>query len=153
MSRIVRALPKNNDMLNGSLNNQYQFLDGTQPVAKYMKTCLVAITGVRINPNTPFEAPEMTEFMLRTHENDFAAGKWGKNWKEPSYYKFNYDNDVVELYSVAEVEMFKLYNKKFLDNGVLKEYDGTKDGTVYESVAVEVIEKEKPDKTVEFGRR
>jgi len=153
---IVKATAINNDKLEGSINNQYRFYNGTQPVAKYMKTVAYSIVGMRINPNTPVNEPELMDFLLRTHTNDFATAKYGKGWREPDYYRFNYANDVIELYSAEEVEMFKHYNKSLLDNGVLVEYDNTENGKVAIATPPEDEEAEvaeTPDKTITFGAR
>jgi hypothetical protein len=151
MTNIIRAIVR--DTNKGSINNQYDMLNGDEPVAKYMKTVGYAVSGSRINPNSPLEAPELETFILRTSNDDFAPGTWGQYYKEASYWRFNYMNDVVELYSDAELRMFKLRNKALLDKGLLIEYDDTPDGKEFEFVPAEMNpEEERLSKQLQWGK-
>lgn len=137
-----------------SRNNQYEWLDGSEApiVARYMKTVSYAVGGLRRNPNTNYEEG----FILQTDESDFATGKWSDKGQEPSYWRFNYLNDVVELYSEFEHNAFKHRNKYLLENGLLVEYDGTEDGKVLSADIAEYntnpFEEEVKAPEIVFGR-
>lgn len=136
-----------------SINNQYEWIDGTEApvIARYMKTTSYALGGFRRNPNTNLEE----DFILMTDEEDFSVGRWGNGVKDPSYYRFNYNNEVVELYSDYEHKAFLFRNKKLLDEGKLVEYDNTEDGKVMEAVPPDGKPnpfEDKDEPLIQFGR-
>lgn len=133
-----------------SKNNQYEWLDGTEVpvVARYMKTVSYAVGGWRRNPNTNIEEG----FILMTDEADFSTGAYHSKGVEPSFWRFNYLNDVIEIYSEFELKSFKHRNKKFLDEKVLVEYDNTEDGKVMNANIPEENPFEEEVAEVVFGR-
>lgn len=114
-----------------SINAQYEWRDGSDApiVARYRKTVSYGVAGYRRNPNDNSEEV----FMLRTNDEDFAFGGYTSKGKNPSYWRFNYENDVVELYSDFEHKRFLQRNKTALDDGVLVAFDEIADGTVLDA--------------------
>src|SRR5690348_3042995 len=100
-----------------SLNALYEWRDGSDApiVARYRKTVSYMVSGFRRNPNDNSEEA----FVLKTSDQDFAFGGYNSKGHLPSYWRFNYDSDVVELYSEFEHKRFLQRNKTALDEGIL----------------------------------
>lgn len=82
--------------------------------AKYVKTKPHMVAGVRIDPN---DNKSRIEFLIRTPEKDFDFDK-----KQQKY--FSYEDEVVELYSDAEVKIFSRANKVLIEAGILIPFEG-----------------------------
>lgn len=81
------------------------FLTAENPVAKYMKTVRSKIAGFRLHP----ENQQQVGFVLESDEDPDT---------------FDYDREVLELYSDKEVRFFKQANKKLIEAGLLKPFTG-----------------------------
>lgn len=94
-----------------SKDNIYpEFSDNT--VRKYKKTSVGAVSGFRLNPYNP---EQRISFLLQSNTENYKNG----------VLVFEYDTDVVELYSDKEARLFINLNKSALQNGLLAEYEGT----------------------------
>lgn len=93
------------------------YLSDTPPVMRYMRPMKVAhtITGWRIDPNTG----RQIEFILESS----PVGP-DTSYEDLTKRTFNYDTDVVELYSDKEVRFFSQRNRYLFENGLLQEFDG-----------------------------
>ena len=81
-------------------------------IARYQKTLPCKLAGIRLNPHNP---TERVDFILASHEDKFVNGTL----------TFDYDTDVVELYSEQELRMFEALNKKAFQAGKLAPYTDT----------------------------
>lgn len=101
-----------------SVNHQYvQFYD--KVVKRYKKTTPGAITGRRLNPANPNEE---LSFILTSDKNSYKVD-WVDGEKPVlSNVGFNYDTEVLELYSDTEVNYFQRMNRNALMQGLFVEY-------------------------------
>jgi hypothetical protein len=97
--------------MNYKAYNQFpEFADSI--VARYKKTSVYAIAGVRLDPHNE---SRRVSFLLQSRDDhyDIAAKKL----------TFNYDTDVIELYSDREVRLFESLNRKAIESGALVPYE------------------------------
>lgn len=97
-----------------SVNNIYYTADGP-PVMRYQKTVTHSLSGWRIDPQTG----KQVDFILES-----APLSTGYKYEDLGKQLFNYEHDVVELYSEKEVQFFRKRNKPLFEKGLLQEYDG-----------------------------
>lgn len=109
-----------------SINHQYmQF--GNQVVKRYVRTTTYPIGGKRYNPFA--DKPEVIDFLLATPADNFTytpevdPNGGGVVKTVVTQNKFDYDTEVVELYSDDEVKMFQRLNRALLEDGALIEYN------------------------------
>ncbi len=79
-------------------------------VARYQKTVPCKSAGTRLNPH---DDVTRMDFLLESREDNFEDGT----------VKFNYRDDVVELYSDKEARMFKSLNSKLFEEGSIAPFD------------------------------
>lgn len=82
------------------------FLTADEPVARYAKTIRSKIAGVRLHP----ESGAQVGFVLESNEDPDT---------------FDYDTEILELYTDKEHRFFKQANKKLIEEGLLKPFSGT----------------------------
>lgn len=104
-----------------SFNHQFVQHAGTI-VRKYTKTTNRAITGFRLDPS---RLENRIDWLLASPESAFDV-----TWNDGEEVKlvrksFTYEDEVLELYSDAEVRAFERWNAGLLARGILKEYDGS----------------------------
>lgn len=90
-----------------SKHNQYPaFAD--RVVQRWKKIPIFIVSGWRVNPYKP---EQMITFVLRSSEEhfDFTSGKL----------TFNYETDVLELYSDEECTLFRNANRGIIESGFL----------------------------------
>jgi len=104
-----------------SFNHQFvQHAD--KIIKKYAKTTNKAITGYRLDPN---RLENKIDWLLSSPEEAFDVIWEGKGDDVQIVRKsFAYEDEVLELYSQAELDTFKRWNRGLLERGILKEYDG-----------------------------
>lgn len=78
---------------------------------RFCKVPVHVVAGLRPDP---YETRKSIPFILQTHEENYDV----KNKR----LKFEYEDEVIELYSQFEVDTFKRQNKLLFDKGFLKEY-------------------------------
>lgn len=94
-----------------SISNIYhEFEDRVKE--KWIKTVPAKVAGTRLDP---YDDRTRITFLLETEEKDFG----------PDGVTFDYDNEVIELYSDREVTVFKRANKAQIRAGLLARYDGS----------------------------
>jgi len=84
-------------------------------VSRYKRTCVNAVSGIRLHPNTN----DRISFVLNSNWDDFD--------KLTETVKFRYDNDIIEIYSEQEDKVFRLINAYLFQNGYLAPYGGSKE--------------------------
>lgn len=102
------------------MSNNHQFIQYSDRVVKrYIRTRNQAVTGYRQDPHRP---ENRIDFLLMSPESDFDV-VW-KDGEEVDVVRknFDYDNEVIELYSDNEVKMFQRWNRMLIENGILTEY-------------------------------
>lgn len=97
-----------------SVNNIYIEFD-QNVYSRYKKASIGAIAGKRLDPNTKAR----TDFLLMSD--------WAHYNLEQNTLTFNYDTDVIEIYSADEDRVFRILNAYLLQNGMLVPFDGTRD--------------------------
>jgi hypothetical protein len=94
-----------------SIHNIYpEFSD--QVVKRYTKTTVHAIAGKRLDPYHP---DQRIDFLLISDERNYNH--------ESRKLAFDYDTDVIELYSEREVRLFATLNKATISAGMLIVHD------------------------------
>lgn len=94
----------------------HQFIELSElAVKRYTKTVPYIVSGKRLNPHN--KTAKM-DFTLKTHSKDF-------DFETKKAKSFDYEHEVVELYSEDEVRFFIRMNRYLLDQGLIKEYFGT----------------------------
>lgn len=84
-----------------TINNQY--LTAGEPHRRFVKTVDHALTGWRLNPDTG----QQIEFVLVSKSKEF-----------------DYDTEVLEVYSEREYKFLIQRNRYLFENGYLKDYNG-----------------------------
>lgn len=84
-------------------------------IARYKRTCVHAISGIRIHPTSN----ERVSFMLNSDWRDFDPAT--------EKVKFNYSNDIIEIYSEQEDKVFRALNAYLFHNGFIAPYAGGRD--------------------------
>lgn len=83
--------------------------------SRYKKTTVGAVAGIRLNPRDGTRMP----FILMSDFKNFDP--------ETNTLTFNYDTDVIEIYSEQEDRVFLALNRYLFQNGLIAPYDGTRD--------------------------
>lgn len=86
-----------------------------QVFSRYKKTTVGAVCGKRLSP---FDNSRI-DFVLMSN--------WGKFNPENNRLKFNYETDVIEIYSEQEDKVFRALNAYLFHNGLIAPFDGTRD--------------------------
>lgn len=84
------------------------FLTADDPVARYRKTIRSKIAGVRMHPDSGVQVG----FVLESDDDPDT---------------FDYDREVLELYSDKEHKFFKQANRRLIEEGLLAPFNGTAD--------------------------
>ena len=111
-----------------STNHQFIGFD-SKIVKKYVRTTIYPVSGRRLNPLNRDNPDEVIDFLLATPADNFKYDvetdpNGGATIKTTvSQAKFEYEQEVVELYSDDEVRLFQRMNRELLVNGDLVEYD------------------------------
>ena len=100
-----------------------------QIVKRYVRTTTYPVSGRRLNPRNKQNPFEVIDFLLATPSDNFdfnvevdpAGGAVTKTTLQQN--KFDYEHEVLELYTDEEVKMFQRLNRDLLTNGDLIEYD------------------------------
>lgn len=96
------------------MSYNHQIIEFSDSVVKrYVKTVPYAVTGFRLDPHNP---ANRLDWMLKTDEAQF-------DFDTKKVSGFNYENDVLELYSEQEVKLFERLNRRLIEEGVLKVYN------------------------------
>lgn len=82
---------------------------------RYKKTTMGGISGKRLDPHTK----QRIDFLL--------ISDWKNYTLETNTLKFNYDTDVIEIYSADEDRVFRILNAYLFQNGMIAPYDGSRD--------------------------
>lgn len=82
---------------------------------RYSKVPVHMLSGTRPDP---YEQRKSIAWVLQTREENYDI--------KSKKLTFNYEDEVIELYSQFEVDTFKRLNKTLFDQGFLKEYIGEK---------------------------
>lgn len=99
-----------------SVNNIYIEFD-QNVYSRYKKTSTGAIAGKRQDPHS--QTRQRVDFLLMSDWKDFDMNT--------NSVRFNYDNDVIEIYSADEDRVFRILNAYLFQNGYLAPYDGNRD--------------------------
>lgn len=119
-----------------SVNHQFpEYQDAVY--ARYKKTSTAAIGGNRLNPSDP---KERMPFVLMSSFDQFDI--------ETETLQFNYENDVIELYSEQEEKAFKRLNARLFKNGLIEVYKGDVPNFEDNTLSEEEIEKIASTKTL-----
>lgn len=97
-----------------SKNNQWvEFSENV--FTRYKKAVVSSISGTRLDPITK----QRIAFILMSDWKDYNM--------ETEKLVFNYDRDVIEIYSKEEDRVFRLLNAYLFQSGNLVPFDGTRD--------------------------
>lgn len=103
-----------------SKNHQYVQL-ADKAIKKYVKTVNQAVTGYRLDPT---RLENRIDWLLSTPEGYFDV-IWNDGEEVKLVRKnFSYDDEVLELYSQIEVDVFLRSNRGLVERGILVEYIG-----------------------------
>jgi hypothetical protein len=102
-------------------------------VKRYAKVPIHIVAGVRIDP---YDARRQVAWLLETQVENFDVKSKART--------FNYEDEVIELYSDFEVDSFVRLNRKLIAAGTLKVYEGTGSlvnevNTMSDSQLIEII--------------
>lgn len=110
-------------------SNNHQFIGfDSKIVKKYVRTTIYPVSGRRLNPLNRENPNEVIDFLLATPADNFKYDSeidpnGGAVVKTTvSQGKFDYDYEVIELYSDDEVRLFQRLNRELLQRGDLIEY-------------------------------
>jgi hypothetical protein len=98
-----------------SINNIYPELEDKVYV-RYAKVPIHIVGGTRLDPH---DLRSTIPWVLKTEPEDFDA--------KTKSLTFQYESEVIELYSKRELDTFLRLNANLIKKGLLKEYAGTKD--------------------------
>jgi len=108
----------------------HQFLEFNQQVVKrYVRTTIYPIGGLRLNPRS--DKFDVIEFLLATPEDNYSYTPnvdpqgGAVISTDVKQVKFDYADEVLELYTTEEVGLFQRLNRELLVDGALVEYDDT----------------------------
>ncbi len=112
-------------------------------VARYKKVTIGAVSGIRLDPNDP---KRRLSFLLESKFSNFN--------QDTKQLTFNYEDDVLELYSEREKLVFKQLNPYLFQSGLIAEYHGEKDTIVDQSVTdTDIITIAALKNTMQFKKR
>lgn len=86
----------------------------TNTVARWQKASIHPVAGIRLDP---YKEGVKQSFILRSRESNFNF--------ETRQLTFSYDDDIVELYSDKEVNVFRAVNRPAIEAGLLVPYSDT----------------------------
>ena len=95
-----------------STNNIFPELEG-KIFKRYSKVPVHMIAGMRPDP---YETRKSISWVLQTKDENYSIRE--------KQLTFEYEDEVIELYSQFEVDTFKRLNKNLFDQGFFKEYIG-----------------------------
>lgn len=102
-----------------SRNHQYVELS-EQVVKRYVRTTLEPLTGYRTDPLNP---NVRVDWLLATPDRNYTYIPYTpEHTTQVRQDAFTYEDEVLELYSAAEVRVFQQLNKGLIEGGKLKEY-------------------------------
>jgi hypothetical protein len=102
-----------------SKNHQYVELS-EQVVKRYVRTTLEPITGQRTDPLNP---TIRVDWLLATPDKNYTYIPYTpEHTTQVRQDAFTYEDEVLELYSPAEVRVFQQLNRSLIEAGKLKEY-------------------------------
>ena len=98
-------------------------------VKRYVRSTIYPVSGRRINPINHENQHEVIDFLLATSVDSFSyktdidpnGGAVTKTTVKQE--KFDYEQEVIELYSEDELKLFQRLNRDLLVNGDLVEYN------------------------------
>ena len=95
-----------------SVHNIYpEFSD--QVVERWQKATIHAVAGTRLDP---YQTGKRITFLMMSRDENFSV--------ETRVLAFDYDSDVIELYSEREKKLFASLNRDAIQRGLLKPYAG-----------------------------
>lgn len=100
-----------------SANNQFIEYDD-QVYARYKKASIGAVSGIRLHPRTQ----ERVGFILLSSLDNFTI--------ETKSLDFNYDTDILEIYSPEEDRLFRKLNAYLFNSGLLIPFEDSKEEIV-----------------------
>jgi hypothetical protein len=106
-----------------STNHQfYAFSDDV--VERWVKTPVHMVSGKRLNPYNP---TEQIDWALRTRRENFNYDRYSQREHpdKASKVTFDYEDEVLELYSEVEAKLFRRLNRVLIERGLLKPYKGS----------------------------
>src|SRR5688572_9970752 len=103
------------------MSHNHQFIEyDTKIVRKYAKTTVVMLTGFRLDPKRP---ENRIDWLLSSPSTSFTQ-TWSDGEKPVlQRSSFKYEDEVIELYSEAEIRLFERWNKRIIEDGLLRLYD------------------------------
>lgn len=87
---------------------------------RYKKTVPTMVSGTRRNPYKPEES---IAFVLATDSRNFNFDRIGKNEPLGEQITFNYDDEVLEVYTEQEDKFIRRVNAHFFREGILIAYE------------------------------
>lgn len=102
-----------------SHNHQYIEYD-TQIVRRYAKTTVGMLTGYRVDPKRP---ENRIDWLLSSPSTSFIHTWSDGDTPKLTRAAFKYEDEVIELYSNAEIRLFERWNKRIIEEGLLRVYD------------------------------
>lgn len=133
-------------------STNHQFIEFDEQIKKrYVKTIPGLLTGNRLDPHRP---ENRLHWLLHTPANSFAYDRTETGVKARRI-AFDYNAEVVELYSDTEVKLFERLNKAAIESGVLVEYTEASPGIDTTNVLTdeEILEVAKLKQTTAFNKR
>ena len=108
----------------------HQFMEFSSKVFKrYVRTTMYPIGGKRLNPRNTQNTYEVIDFLLATSPDNYEytpqidANSGSVVKTDVKQVAFDYNQEVLELYSEDEYKVFQRLNKELLSDGALIEYD------------------------------
>lgn len=103
------------------MSKNHQFIEyNGKAVKRYAKTVLYRISGYRLDPHRP---ENRLDFLLVTPERDVEIIPQTEGRPIVRQVRFNYEDEILELYSDTEIRVFERWNKSLIEKGLIKEYN------------------------------
>lgn len=102
---------------------------GNQIIKRYVRTTVYPVSGRRLNPRNKVNPFEVIDFLLATPADNFNfnvetdPNGGGVIKTTLAQTKFDYEHEVIELYTDEELKMFQRLNRDLLTDGDLIEFD------------------------------
>lgn len=109
------------------MSANHQFIEHSDKViARYTKTIQGILTGFRLDPSRP---ENRMDWVLQSPETSFVFVADPETGKVTLIRKeFDYEQEVLEIYSENELKLFQRLNRHNIENGVLVTYENTSPG-------------------------
>jgi hypothetical protein len=92
-------------------------------VARYVKVVPGMITGHRLHPLVDKASEQQVDWLLSSPESVFTWGRDERNAITLTRNAVDYGEEVIEIYSDIELQLFKRWNRSIIEAGLIREYN------------------------------